>query len=308
MFSYIGNYNSNGLDFDVGSDWHLPLDDTKTNDCVENVKVHQKSEYLFLLGDIFDTDQGQDSSNHINDLLAKLIRVYDLIFFVPGNHDLRGRDLPWSSFSFSSSVFMPSQFAPKVVELSRGKKILLGNIFYDLDFVDPALIGIDLEAARTFYEQETTDGRYLLGGNSASFLEMTQAVKNKLSTQIDIVATHAVPHPSLVTFRIEKTNPKLEALAQECGIPFIVDLEDDAAQAVRYKTTPELARRYWNYKSIVMGSNIFKDPETLSFKDGLVALYGHNHRPGDRVSKLGERSVRFISHQPCAWKYNYNWK
>jgi hypothetical protein len=285
----------NGESFDLGSDWHLPVDQDCTAVLRQNLRANKGSEILICLGDTFNTPEGQDSSESINSFLEMASLEYSLVAFVPGNHDLRGRESPYDTIITPDGSYKPSEFDPLVLNTEKNR-ILLGNIFYDRKFIDPALVDIDEDDLTEFYAT-LNDGQHLFGGELSHFPNMTEQVARALTSDVDILLTHALPHPSLVTFRVAQMTDEIERLGREQGLVFIHDPVEDAQQAERWDTTPDAFRKWWNMKSFYMGSDVLNHPESQA-KDGLVCLYGHNHRSAEKTVRLrsGEE-VRLISHQ-----------
>lgn len=308
---YITTASLNGLKIDVGSDWHLPPSNADLLAGFKERIVSEKgSSILFCVGDIIETSDGLDSSRLIVKLLNELATVYRGVIFVPGNHDLRGRQEPWNDFqdNLSPNVFTTGAFDPRLLDLHDidpdfpSTKVLLTNFFYDMKFLDPAILDLTPEAVLRYYQDETNDGKHFLNGKVEMFVEMAEIARAWIKPEIDILVSHALPHPSLVTFRVgEKTEEHVRREA-ELGIPFICDPEYDAKQGARWNDTAEGYRKFWNFKSFFMGSDVLSE---TNFKDGLVCVYGHNHRSNDKPMKLNGKTVNFVSHQPCPWTTNY---
>ena len=283
----------NGLRAQLGSDHHVPLSAARHYAC--ELIAEQSADVLFLLGDLFQVGDA-DPSPQINFLIGLLAGHYDDIVYVPGNHCLRGRADPWSSFRFPKNVHYPQRALDTPVVQLGGQRCLIGNLFYDQRFLDPRLLGFTPAQVAGFYRTRVNDGRYFLNGDTALFPQMTARLAAALDRSVDIVATHGLPHPSLITFRVNELTDKLKRLADEIGAPFVADPDDDAACAARYRMSAERFRAEWNFKSFIMGSNALTHP-AADFKDGLVALYGHNHRGGTSVRTVRGKTVHFHSHQ-----------
>ena len=107
---------------------------------------------------------------------------------------------------------------------------------------------------------------------------MTKSISQALQKDIDVLVTHALPHPSLATFRVGEQKEEYRELERLSGVPFICNPGFDQEEAIKEgKKSPEEFREGWNKKSFLMGSNILEH-ETADFKDGIIVLYGHNHR------------------------------
>jgi hypothetical protein len=302
----IKTFVINGQSVDVGSDWHYPLSDASTPaKIVAHVKRVQGSRVLFCLGDLFDTPDGQDSTAPINETVSAFAKLYDQVVFTPGNHDLRGRNEPWDSFRFPDNVVWPRTVDPVAVTIGSNR-LLVANLFYDLGFIDPAVIGSSAQTIRKFYAK-SNDGRHFLGGDTARFSAMTVETARALTPEVDILVTHALPHPSLVTFRIPEVTAETTRLQSELGIPFICDPADDQKMAEEYKrrgakgeVTPADVRAFWNNKSIVMGSNVLGHPRA-GFRDGLTMMHGHHHRIDLKPRRIAGKTVDVVTHQPNPW-------
>ena len=287
-----------GKQADVGSDWHIKPEALPR--AIDHLRENRKSELLFCMGDLFDAQEGQDTSAAINELLQAIAPGYEAVIFTPGNHDLRGRDNPWGSFSLPKNVHYPRNEA-KVVTLGD-RSILVADLFYDMQFVDPAQIGLSWEEVIRQYA-ESNDGKHFLKGATEPFKEMTENAAVLLQPNIDILATHSLPHPSLVTFRVPELTEEVQRLARESGLQFICAPEEDITKARRWNsTTAEGFRKWWNIKSIFMGSNVLEHP-SANVKDGLWAVHGHHHRVDLRQRTVQGRRVNIATHQPNPWKW-----
>lgn len=291
----VKTININGENFDVGSDWHLPLGEINTSSMLRAIKKSKGSDVFFCVGDLFTTSSGEDSSNNLSEFLSMAAEEYPLVVFIPGNHDLRGREDPFDSIAIPEGVYMPKELDPLVLR-TEANKILLGNIFYDLKFIDPAIVDTNEEKLKGFYPT-LPDGQHLLNGDLSKFPKMSASVAKALDPTIDILVTHVLPHPSLVTFRVEELTPEIERMASEGTLKFICDPEGDRESAKRWDTTPAEFRNWWNEKSFFMGSNVLEHPEAQP-KDGLTCVYGHNHRTNDDKIRLRNgNTVRLLSYQ-----------
>jgi hypothetical protein len=290
-----------GTSFDLGSDWHYDLE-TPTDQIVEHIRRAQQSSTLLCLGDVFLTENGEDATGQINALLEGLSPHFEEIFFSPGNHDLRGRPDPWHTLRYPGNVVHSPRNLPIIGCTRTGLRILLANLFYDLKFIDPSIVGLTREDIIKYYK-ENPDGTTLLGGELGSFPDLTHLAAQALTPDIDVVATHVLPHPSLVKFLVPKRTEEHERLERKTGIPFICDPAEDERKAAFWtkklgkKVTPEGWRTWWNQKSIVMGSNLLEHP-LANPQEGIVAAYGHNHRSNDRTTTINGKRVHFVAHQP----------
>ena len=82
---------------------------------------------------MFDVRNGEDTSFYVSKLLNVLSKLYEVVLYVPGNHCLRSPANPWNSFTFADNVVMPIADEPKIIN-TPNNLILLGNVFYDLQF------------------------------------------------------------------------------------------------------------------------------------------------------------------------------
>jgi hypothetical protein len=308
----ITQFTIHGHAVDVGSDWHYKLTEPDVvGRMVEHVKRAKQSSVFYCLGDLFDTPDGQDSTEAINRAVSGFAELYDQVIFTPGNHDLRGRENPWQSFRFPKNVLWPHDPVEPVVATVGPSKVLVANLFYDLRFIDAGVIGSTDESIRKFYAK-SNDGRHFLGGDTSRFLTMTENAARALTPDIDVLVTHSLPHPSLVTFRIGEVTAETTRLQDELGIPFICDPADDERQAEEYRrrgakgeVTTAGVRVFWNHKSIVMGSNLIGHPKA-NFRDGLTAVYGHHHRIDLKPRKIASKTVQMVTHQPNPWNPESN--
>jgi|SRR6185436_3054064 len=308
---YITTASISGFSFDVGSDWHLPPDRLEVlNSFPDHIKSQQGSDILFCVGDVIETSDGLNSSAHISKLLDGLSDLYKVIIFTPGNHDLRGRNNPWSDFAnLPKNVYTTStnSYGYRVLDLYDLHKdlpnlrILVADLFYDMKFLNPSILDISDGELIAQY-RESNDGKHFLNGDIANFSHMAHHVRVRLDSSIDMLVTHSLPHPSLVTFRVAQITEEIEEKQKILGIPFICDPDHDTQEASRWNSTPERYRQWWNIKSFFMGSDVLS---TTNFKDGLICVYGHNHRSNQSPAIINNKKVHFVSHQPCPWKTNY---
>jgi hypothetical protein len=279
----------------IGSDFHFSLDQG-IDSIIQQLKKEKKSEVLFFLWDVFETRNGEDSSSEINNLISEISEMFQHIIFTPGNHDLRWRVDPWESFSLPKNVYYPeSTFDTKVCQI-EWNKILVANLFYDMEFINSDLIGGNQDEIREFYKK-TNDGKHFLYGDISLFKSMTEVCKKALDSQIDIVATHSLPHPSLTIFRARPNDWSIDSP----GIMTVTDMEDHKKHVFNKDFDIDRFIKYWNLKSFFMGSNILEGKEN-DIKDGLVCLYGHNHRGWKSSLDIGDKKVHFVSApQPNFW-------
>jgi UDP-2,3-diacylglucosamine pyrophosphatase LpxH len=294
----IARHEIAGRPADVGSDWHIEGAD-KLPSLVDHLRKHRTSEVLFLMGDLFDAQDGEDTSGPINELVQAIAPGYSHVIVTPGNHDLRGRVNPWDSFVLPENVHAPHDNA-RVIDI-HGTRILLADLFYDMQFIDPTTVGLTWQEVEEQY-RASNDGKHLLGGQTASFERMRREAAALLQPDVQVLATHSLPHPSLVTFRVPELTPEVERQARESGLRFVCNPEEDAREAVRYDSTPEGYRRWWNIKSIFMGSNVLEDP-TAHPRDGLWAVHGHHHRIDLEPRSVRGNRINIVTHQPNPWKW-----
>lgn len=250
--------------------------------------------------------QGVDNHEATSHLLEKVSAYYKDVYFLAGNHDLRRFPLsenPWADIDNPENVVMPVLDQPVVV-LRNDIRILLGNIFYDFAYIEPSLIGLNREDLWEYYlSDRVIDGKCLInGGNSIElFRRMTRKMIGNINNEVDVVATHCLPHPSLATMILSSTEltPEMERLREEEQVPFIYDNALIDAKTAEYskklkkQITPAQFTDWWNKKTIIMGSNILAG----DFKPGLISIYGHNHRGGRSHATIRGKEVTFVSHQ-----------
>lgn len=114
--------------FDIASDWHLPGDNDLIERIVCSITAVRGSDVFICAGDVVDAGNGEDRSGVISQLLNRLASIYETVLYVPGNHCLRSREHPWSSFDFAENVLMPIGITP-IVHNTAKNQILLGNFF-----------------------------------------------------------------------------------------------------------------------------------------------------------------------------------
>jgi hypothetical protein len=292
--------------FDITSDLHLPMDQAVVDRVIEDIVSNQQAETLFCVGDIFDAQNGEDTSAFVSDYLTKLARAYPQIVYPPGNHCLRSKDEPWGNFTLPSNVYMPIADQPIVLE-TENNRCLIGNCLFDFKLVDPALVSMNIEEIEQFFKGEK-DGKFLRGIDRALMESMAHNLAEQLSSDISVLVTHTLPHPAAATFRVAEITPEHLELAEKLGLPFISDPEDDLHQASRWNTTPEGFRKWWNNKSFIMGSNIINRPNANP-ANGLSCVFGHNHRNSDTtITAANGASVLLLAHQPYGGRDPQAWQ
>lgn len=285
-----------GETFDIASDWHLPTSEVVIPPVLRGIEKTGQAGMFICAGDVFDARNGEDTSFYVSKLLNGLAKLYDLVLYVPGNHCLRSRANPWSSFTLADNVIMPVGDEPKIINTPENR-ILLGNVFYDLQFLDSSFLGISESDLRAFYAS-TTDGRYLLNGNLDDFRNMTASVASLLTSDITLLVSHALPHYAPLRFRTEIWTDAIKEQVKKLGILDCSDDEKLQGAAEHWGCSVSQALALWNTKCFLMGSNILNHPEA-SPRDGLTAIYGHNHRASEmHIKARNGSSIKLVSHQP----------
>jgi hypothetical protein len=283
--------------FDFASDYHLPCNEQVVEAVIAALAARKQSDTFICVGDLFDAGDGEDRSAAISSFLTRLSRIYELVLYTPGNHCLRSREEPWASFHLPEHVIIPQGDTPKIVNTEKNK-ILLANVFYDLRFIDSESLGISRDELMEFYRIDTTDGKHLLGGSIDLFTSMADNAANTLTQDVTMLVTHTLPHPVGATFRVAAITEQHREIQARTGARFICDPEKDNKDAHTLNTTADAFRRYWNFKSLIMGSDIVNHP-AANPRDGLICLYGHNHRSDDfEVQVRNGAAVGLRSHQP----------
>ncbi len=122
-----------------------------------------------------------------------------------------------------------------------------------------------------------------------------------------MLITHTLPHPAGVTFRVPMITPEHQQLEQASGARFISEPKDDEAKAVQRGISPDEFRKYWNLKSFIMGSNVLNNP-AASPRDGLVCIYGHNHRTTTLDVQLDHGAAHLHCYQPYGGRDPRAWE
>src|SRR5688572_4914896 len=87
-----------GETIDFGSDWHFPMDEAVVERVIATLAARRNGDIFIAAGDVFDASERQDTSAWTSNFLAALARVYPTVLYTPGNHCLRSREDPWSSY------------------------------------------------------------------------------------------------------------------------------------------------------------------------------------------------------------------
>ena len=282
--------------FDIASDWHLPISEEVIPSVLRLIQKTVRGDTFICAGDVFDARNGEDTSFYVSKLLNGLSKLYDLVLYVPGNHCLRSRANPWNSFTLADNVVMPIADQPKIIN-TPNNRILLGNVFYDLGFLDSSFLQITESDLRAFYAS-TTDGRYLMNGELDVFRDITQSVASMLTDDITLLVSHTLPHYAPVRFRTQNWSEETREGAKKYGILGCSDGDNVRSIADHWGCSVPQALEWWNTKCFLMGSNLLNHPRAKP-GEGLTAIYGHNHRTSEMDIKANNgSSIRLISHQP----------
>lgn len=285
-----------GETFDLSSDWHLPMDTRVTDQFLRSLIATKNGDIFICAGDVFDAHESQDTSSWVSQLLTELAGHYSLVLYVPGNHCLRSKSEPWSGFNVPANVVFPNGKQPCVVRTEKNN-ILLGNILYDFKLIDPSVVGTTRGEISKFYAA-THDGCSLMGGDTSIFTAMADNLARALTPDISVMVTHTLPHPAPITFRVDHLMAHHEKLAQQCGASFLNDPEGDARAAHKWGISPQMARAWWNHRCFMLGSNVINRVDADP-RDGLIAIYGHNHQGASQnVRALNGSRVELVTHQP----------
>src|SRR4051812_35551608 len=89
----------------LGSDWHFLAPTINQENSPARVadrvindadQLSSGERHLYCVGDIYDAAvPGSNNGLYVQEVLDHLSRRFDAVFFVPGNHDLRGRPDPF---------------------------------------------------------------------------------------------------------------------------------------------------------------------------------------------------------------------
>ena len=275
------------LQMQIGSDFHYPLDTQVSVVVWDILREYQKWVILCLNGDIFDTPEGQDSSQKVSQVISLIAKEVEKLIFVPGNHDLRWRNNPLESFNISWNVVFPSSFESPLIANIYGVKIIVANLLYDFAFVK-ALSQIPLysfEEILKTYRTTLPDGTHLFWSDISTFEQIRDNLRKSIAKNRDaqILITHVLPHPSLLRFLWD--DPRFWSEWSEV-VSSISEIDRLRKQYPRDEFI-----KWWNHKSLAwMGANVF---DSFSLPN---AIYWHNHK-GSRDEKklvLGNE-VRFIT-------------
>lgn len=299
----------NGERFDFGSDWHLPRDPLVIRRATNTIINNKTSDLFICLGDVIDASDGSDTTEWTELFLYSLAHSFENVLYLPGNHCLRSRSNPWGSFDLPPNVVMPYGENPVTFSTTQNN-YLLGNVFYDLEFIDSSMIDLTTNQLKEFYSS-LPDGKFLLGGGDHfdSFQRMSRNLSARLTPEITVLLTHTLPHPSEVSFKIKDRSLDSEHPAAKLGAQIMCTPEQDERDALQYNQSADEVRAWWNKKSFFMGSNVLNRAPN-NCRDGLIVLYGHNHRPPKNpiITLENDRCIRLVSHQPFGGDGGEAWK
>jgi predicted phosphodiesterase len=282
--------------FEIASDWHLPMDESVLHRVVDEIIRRKQADVFLCVGDVFDAQQGEETSKWVGKLLNALSRAFNYVAFVPGNHCLRSKEAPWDSFNLNDNVFMPKGDNP-ILLTTQFNTILIGNCLYDFQLLEPSHLGLTKQGIVDFY-QTTKDGMYIKGVSHHSMETMANTLATMLTPDVSLLLTHTVPHPAPVTFRVAELTEEIEELGRRLGVTFVAEPEKDELEGIKWDCSADGYRTWWNYKSFMMGSNILNRAESNP-ADGLTCIFGHTHRSCDHsVTGANGATIRLLSHQP----------
>jgi predicted phosphodiesterase len=294
-----------GLRLLQGSDQHAPLAQA---DLLEKLLIEQLRDdvdAVILNGDLFDATRGEATQGAIGSILRAVARKYEgPIIYVPGNHCLRGAGGgAWGCFgTLPPNVHAPLNEPTQPLRLaSRHGDIVVGNIFYDFDFLDPAILGLSKRDVTDFYPM-LPDGKYLLEGTTGFFPQMASNTAKAITPDTKVLVTHCAPHPALVVFKIAETTEETLRVARKHDITFICTPNEDEERVNKkglreQGITSGIYREMWNMKNFFMGSNVLSHPAAQP-ADGLIVFSGHTHRSEDRFTRqIAGRQITFCSFQ-----------
>jgi len=295
----IKQFEIKWLKADLISDTHFPVS-SDTNRILNLFLENKKSEILFILWDIYDSEKGEDSSNNLINLLNSLSENYKKVIFTGWNHEFRSGKLNnenwYQEFKklLAENVIVPEAIAKPTIEIIDWVKILVWNIFYDMEFLNPELLWFEKDDILKVYKNIFPDWKYLFDGKIDTFEQMRDWILDLFDDSIDVIATHSLVHPSLVKFITSWNVDRLQEKVWET-----INVEKYHEWHVRYAEKINISLedyiKFYNYKSYFMWTNLLKDASKI--KNNLLCLHGHSHRDSNHEIDILWKNVKFLSNQ-----------
>ena len=293
----------------VFSDSHFPID-IKTKKIINFIEEQNKnnSEILFLLWDILDWENTEKFKNLWEkslDILKELSKTYKKIVYVLWNHEFRDPNLQDEGWYKNFREILPENIIfPKniteptkvEVEITKWKilNILVWNLFYDMKFLNPSILWMKKEEILNIYKK-FPDWNYLFNWDIEIFKKMKKSIIEQLDTNIDILATHSLPHPSLVQFLYNWKD--IEEFKNKVWKNIKVKSPSDRhyKDAKKLWISIEEYIKWYNAKSFFMWSNVLDNPEKI--KNWLLSIFWHSHRNTNQKIEVKWKEVNFYSNQ-----------
>ncbi|TSC59251.1 MAG: hypothetical protein Greene041619_87 [Candidatus Peregrinibacteria bacterium Greene0416_19] len=312
----------------LGSDWHFKTPDANRDNTPANVaeqviadadRVHTGERHLYCLGDIYSTyDRGIQTAPLVTEVLDHLSRRFDAVFFVPGNHDLRGRSDPYEGLrSLPKNVVSPQPpdhvASVSIPTTSAQIRVLLCNVLPGADLLLPKeLLDIYGIGHRTVEElsQEHPDNDPAAPMVQVSVAErrtLTGKAVQAINPETQVLAVHGLPDPAPIEIPVTpELAPAIEcvrSLIDTLGIRLITDparlrkiIED--GQTFNASHSPERILQRWVGKAASdLGVPLLRMAGDR-IGDNLMAMHGHNHCPPyERTIHVKDKQVKLLSYQ-----------
>ncbi len=313
----------------LGSDWHFRRPDINPDNAP--VKIAQRiideadkeetgERHFYCPGDVYDVpDATSESSALVQEFLDHISQRFDAVFFVPGNHDLRGRDRPYENFSnLATNVKTPSSseqvLSITIPTTNAEVRVLLcnvlpgGTLLLPKEILDVYGIG---ERSVEDLAQEHPDNNLakgpLLHVSTEERKKLMEKAIEAINPQTNVIAVHGLPDPAPIEIPVTPdllpAIDRVRSTIDDLGIRLLTDpqrLEKIFEENSKIDSSISLHRimQIWVGKAASdLGIPLLRMAGDR-IGEGLIAMHGHNHcAPYERMINLNGTHIKLLSHQ-----------